>query len=212
MREASPTKGRAAAAGRARRASRADALARALLLLVGCALMTACPLEGGDLVPVPRGDGASLATTDFEGDTLSVTREGVTLRARGLWSVADADTSVILEASNANAEPAAIDFGRAELARDDGKGRMSLRSVTRESGAGGAVTPLADRIAKLDSGGAGVFVLNFKMDSEDGRSGVPRDVNGQTITLRLPVEPRQGRAPAVEFVFGFRYAERRARR
>ena len=199
-----------AAVGASRRGRRAGAAARALLLAAAGALLTACPPEGGDLAPVPRGDGASVATTSTEGDTLVVTREGVTLRARGLWSVADADTSVILEAGNANAEPAAIDFGRAELVRDDGRGRMSLRSVTREAGAGGAAAPLAEKTARVEGGGAAAFALNFKMDSEDGRSGVARDVAGQTVTLRLPVEVGRGRA--AEFVFGFRYAERRPRR
>lgn len=205
------TRGRPrASAGGARRAK---SRALQLLVLAGCLLLTGCPADGGDLVPVARGGGASLATKSFEGDTLVVTREGVTLRARGRWSVADAATSVILEASNANAEPAAIDFGRGELSRDGGAGRMTLRSVTRESGAGGAAVFLpGDKRAEVGGGQAATFVLEFKQDSEDGRSGVPRDVTGQTVTLRLPAELGAGRAPAAEFVFGFEYAERRPRR
>src|SRR5215212_4485207 len=125
MRETASTRSFNQAAGGA--PPRAKAFARALILLAGCLLLTACPPDGGDLVPVARGGGASLATKSFEGDTLSVTREGVTLSARGRWSVADAATSVILEASNANAEPAAIDFGRGELSQDGGGGgRMTL--------------------------------------------------------------------------------------
>jgi hypothetical protein len=193
-------------------ARRAKSLALALFVIAGCLLLTACPPDGGDLVPLARGDGASLATKSFEGDTFVVTREGVTLRARGRWSVADAATSVILEASNANAEPAAVDFGRGELSRDGGAGRMTLRSVTRESGAGGAVVFLQEKKAEVAAGGAATFVLEFKIDSEDGRSGVPRDVTGQTVTLRLPVELKAGRTSATEFVFVFEYAERRPRR
>jgi hypothetical protein len=189
----------------------AKAVALALLLFAGCVLLTACPPDGGDLVPVARGGGASLATKSFEGDTLSVARDGVTLRARGRWSVADAATSVILEASNANAEPAAIDFGRGELSRDGGGGRMTLRSVMRESGAGGAAVFLQDKRAEVGGGSADTFVLEFKIDSDDGRSGVPRDVTGQTVTLRLPVEVGRGTTSAVDFVFGFKYAERRPR-
>lgn len=184
------------------------AAGRALLLLAGCLLLTACPPAGGDLVPLPRGEEAGVATSVFEGDTLVVTREGVTLRVRGRWSVADAATSVILDASNANAEPVAIDFGHGELSLEgEGGGRMTLRSVARESG--GAVAFLPDKRAEV-GGASEKFVLEFRMESEDGRSGVVRDLTGQTVTLRLPVEVRRG--AAVDFVFGFKYAERRPRR
>jgi hypothetical protein len=185
--------------------------ALASLALACCILLTACPPEGGDLLPVARGEGASLATKEFENDTLVVARGGLTLRARGRWSVADADTSVILEAANAKADRAAIDFGRAALVKDDGQGRMSLRSVTRESGAGGAAVVLDDKTAKIEGGGSATFVLAFIMVSEDGRSGVPRDLTGQTATLRVPVEVRAG-MPATEFAFGFKYAGRAPRR
>ncbi|MDT5270932.1 MAG: hypothetical protein QOH49_3118 [Acidobacteriota bacterium] len=198
-------------AGGRRAALRAKTLARVLVLLACCLLLTACPPDGGDLVPLGSGDGASVVTTGFEGDTLVVTREGVTLRARGLWSVADAATSVILDASNANAEPAAIDFGRGELSRDaDGGGRMTLRSVARASGAGGTTAFLPDKRAEIGGGVSATFVLEFKMDSGDGLSGVAGDLTGQTVTLRLPVEVRRGLT--ADFVFGFKYAERRLRR
>jgi hypothetical protein len=195
-------------------ARRVKAFAALLLLLASCLLLTACPPDGGDLVPLPHGEETSLATRSFEGDTLSLTREGVTLGARGRWSVADAATSVILEASNANAERAAIDFGRGELSRDGGddEGRMTLRSVRREADAGGAAVFLPDKRAEIVGGGSATFVLEFKVDSEDGRSGVPRDVTGQAVTLRLPVEVRGGTAHTADFIFGFKYAERRARR
>ncbi|HEX8285065.1 MAG TPA: hypothetical protein VF588_17010 [Pyrinomonadaceae bacterium] len=189
-------------------ARRAGAFARALVLLAGCALLTACPPDGGDLVPDAVGEGASVVSTNFGGDTLVVTREGVTLRARGLWSVADAATSVILEASNANEGPAAIDFNRAELSKGGG-GRMILRSVAR--GSGGATNFLSDKRAEVGGGAAATFVLHFEMDSGDGSAGVPRDVTGQTVTLRLPLEVGRGGTRAAEFVFGFRYAERRPR-
>jgi hypothetical protein len=209
MLEAATHGGFGAAARRAGGVRRAKALARVLLLLASCTLLTACPPDGGDLQPLAR-EGASTATTSSDGDTLVVTREGVTLRARGRWSVADAATSVILDVSNANAEPAAIDFGRGELSRDgSGGGRMTLRSVSRESGAGGATAFLPDKRAELGGGDAAMFVLEYKVDSEDGRSGVPRDVTGQTATLRLPVACK-GRTTA-DFVFAFKYAERRTR-
>jgi hypothetical protein len=187
---------------------RRGAAARAVLLLAACLLLTACPPDGGDLVPVARGGGA-IATKSFEGDTLVVTRDGATLGARGLWSVADAATSVILEVSNANADTAVIDFGRAELSREGGGGRMTLRSVTRESGAGGAAVFLQDKRAEVAGGAASTFVLQFKVESEDGSSGVPRDLTGEVVTLRVPVVSK---GAAAEFVFGFEYAGRRPRR
>lgn len=211
MREALDKADSGAAARAAGAARRAKVFARALLLLACCAPLTACPPDGGDLVPVAPAEGASLTTRSFEGDTLVVTREGVTLGARGLWSVADAATSVILEASNVNAEPAVIDFGRGELSRDGG-GRMTLRSVTRESGAGGATDFLEDGRAEVGGGGAATFVLNFKVDPEDGRSGVVRDLTGQSVTLRLPLVVGREPASASDFVFGFRYEGRRRRR
>ncbi|HEX8146281.1 MAG TPA: hypothetical protein VF591_03680 [Pyrinomonadaceae bacterium] len=200
-------KGRPEAAARRAGARGAKASARVILLLAACLLLTACPPDGGDLVPLARDGGAGVATTGFEGDTLVVTREGLTLRARGRWSVADAATSVILDASNANAEPAAIDFGRGELSLEGGGGRMTLRSVAREPGAGGAAGFLPDKRAEVGGGASDTFVLEFKMDSGDGRSGVPRDVTGQAVTLRLPVEV--GKGAAADFVFGFQYAGRR---
>jgi len=187
-------------------ARRARALASALALLAGCLLLTACPPDGGDLVPVSPGEEATVATKGFEGDTLVVTREGVTLRARGGWSVADAATSVILDASNANAEPAVIDFGRGELSREgEGGGRLTLRSVARDSGAGGPTAFLPDKRAEVGGGASDTFVLEFKAES-----GVAGDLTGQTVTLRLPVEVGQGKT--TDFVFGFKYAERRPRR
>ena len=188
----------------------AKALARALALLAVCLLLSACQPEGGDLVPLPPGEGAVVATVEFEGDTLVVTREGVTLRARGRWSVADAATSVILDASNANAEPAVIEFGRGELSLEGSDRRMTLSSVARESGAGGAASFLEEKRAEVGGGASATFVLEYKIVSEDSRFGVPRDVKGKTVTLRLPVEVRKG--TTVGFDFGFRCEERRPRR
>jgi hypothetical protein len=184
-------------------------LARALALLAACLLLSACQPEGGDLVPLPPGEGATVATSEFEGDTLVVTREGVTLRARGRWSVADAATSVILDASNANAEPLVMDFGRGELSLE-GEGRETLRSVSRESGAGAPAAFLQDKRVEVGGATRNTFVLEYWIASGDGRFGVPHDVKGKTITLRLPVEVRKG--TTVDFVFGFSCEERRPRR
>ena len=183
--------------------------ARALLLLAGCLLLYACQPEGGDLVPLPPGEGATAADTEFGGDTLVVTREGVTVRARGRWSVADAATSVILDASNANAEPVAIDFGRGELSLE-GEGRATLRSVERESGSGGAPALLQDKRVEVGGGARNTFVLGYWLPAGGGRFGVPHEMEGRAVTLRLPVEVRSG--ATADFVFGFRCEERRPRR
>ena len=183
--------------------------ARVLALLAACLFLFACQPEGGDLVPLPAGEGATVATREFEGDTLVVTREGVTLRARGRWSVADAATSVILDASNANAEPAAIDFGRGELSLE-GEGNMTLRSVERGSDAGGAPAFLQDKRVEVGGGARNTFVLEYWIPAGGGRFGVTHDVQGHAITLRLPVEVRKG--TTADFVFGFRCEERRPRR
>jgi hypothetical protein len=84
---------------------------------------------------------------------------------------------------------------------------MTLRSVSRESGAGGATAFLEDKRAELAGGESATFVLEYKMESGDGSSGAPRDVTGKTVTLRLPVVLK---GAAADFVFGFKYAERRA--
>lgn len=183
--------------------------ARTLLLLACCLLLAACQPENGDLVPVPPGPGTEVATKEFEGDTLVITREGVTLRARGRWSVSDAATSVILDVSNANAEPAVIDFGRGELSLE-GEGRMTLRSVERESGASGAPAMLQDKRVEVGGGASDTFVLGYWIASGDGRFGVPRDVKGHVVTLRLPVEV--GKGATADFDFGFKCEERRPRR
>src|SRR5205085_82788 len=80
---------------------------------------------------------------------------------------------------------------------------------------GGDLVPLAQG----EGGREEKFVLEFKINSDDGRSGVPRNLLGQTMTLRLPVEIDSAKPSAdsagasrVDFVFGFKYAEyRRAR-
>ena len=203
MREAM-TKGQLEALAGRVGARRAKRLACALVLLASCLLLTACPPDGGDLVPLARGDGASVATTSFDGDTLVITREGVTLRARGRWSVADGATSVILDVSNANTELVTIDFGRGKLWHYDidGGWPIILRSVARESG-----DFLPDKRAEIGGGGSATFVLEFMMESGEGHSGIPRNVAGRIAMLRLPVEVRPG--ATTDFLFSFNYAERR---
>lgn len=204
MRVSSPAghfKGRAAGARGVRRAK----AARLALALACCLLLTACPPEGGDLVPLPRGEGAERVKTEFEGDTLRVARRGVTLKARGRWSVADGATSVILEISNANAESLYADFKRCEMVNDVGE-RMGLRSASDDTSAGGPDF-LPDKAATIGGQEERRFALEFKVNAEDGRSGVPRNLLGRTVALRLPFEIKAETPAQVDFVFEFKCAE-----
>lgn len=183
-----------------------------LALALHCALLlTACPPDGGDLVPLAGADGTERVTTRAEGDTLRVSRGGATMKARGVWSVADAATSVILEVSNANAEDVTIDFGRAEMTAGGQQQRLGLRSVSDESAPGGPADFLDDKRVTVGGRQDRTFALEFKIDSGDGRSGVPRDVSGQTATLRIPAEVKSATPARVEFVFDFKYAEHQRR-
>jgi hypothetical protein len=175
-------------------------------LLAACLLLTACPPDGGDRAPRAGQGGASLTTTKFEGDTLSLTRGGVTLKARGLWSVADGHTSVILEVVNTNDVPAAVDFGRCEMIIKESGRRLALRSLSHETAAGGPVF-LAERSVRVDGGQSGRFVLEFEILSEGGGSGESRNLLGQSVTLRVPAEVERETPAPVDFVFVFKYAE-----
>ncbi len=82
--------------------------------------------------------------------------------------------------------------------------------LARESGAGGAASFLGGKRAEVGGGASDTFVLEFKTDSGDGRPGAARDLTGQAVTLRLPVEV--GKGTTTDFVFGFKYEGRRPRR
>ena len=194
-------RGRAADARAPRRAS----AARLAFALACCALLTACPPDGGDLVPLARGEGQERVTNKFEGDTLRHAQRGVTVQARGQWSVADGATSVILEISNANAESLSADFNRCEVATDGGE-RLTLRSAREERGAG-ATAFLPDNVAVIGGGQRATFALEFKVVADGGRSGVPREMLGRTLTLRLPVESKAEPPARADFVFDFKCAE-----
>jgi hypothetical protein len=190
--------------------------AKILVLLACCLLLTACPPNGGDLVPLAQGEGAELSTTKFKDDTLRVAHGQVSVSGRGVWSVADSDTSVILEISNAQTEPFIVDLARCELFNDESKEKLVLRSVSDETTANGGPTFLSDKVVRVDGGQERKFALEFKMSSADGRSSVSRDVTGQTAILRLPVmlqteTPAQVEKNAMssqlDFVLTFKYAE-----
>jgi hypothetical protein len=172
------------------------------LLFACCLLLTACPPAGGDLVPLAQGEGAELFTTKLKNDTLRVTHKEVSIKASGLWSIADSNTSVILAISNANAEAVTIDFNRSELVNSDSREKLSLQSVSDETNGNGPAF-LSERIVTISGGQERRFALEFKIITADARSSVPRNVLGQTVTLRVPVVVKDD----VDFVFAFKYAE-----
>lgn len=177
-----------------------------ILLLVCCLLVTACPSAGGDLVPLAQGEGAELFTTKFRNDTLRVWHGQVSIKARGLWSIADSNTSVILEISNANAEAVTIDFNRCELVNSDSREKLSLQSVSDETNDNGPAF-LSDKIVLIDGKQERRFALEFKIISADASSSVPRNVMGQTVMLKVPVLVKGETPVEVDFVFTFKYAE-----
>jgi hypothetical protein len=177
-----------------------------ILLLVCCLLVTACPPAGGDLVPLAQGEGAELFTTKFRNDTIGITREQVSIKARGVWSIADGNTSVILEISNANAEALTVDFNHCELVNRDSREKLSLQSVSDETNGHGPAF-LSDRMVAIGSQQQRRFALEFKISSADASSSVPRNVLGQTVTLRVPVAKKVETPVGVDFVFTFKYAE-----
>lgn len=187
--------------------SRTERARTLLCALACCLLLTACPPGGGDLMPLAGADGAELATDKVSDDTLRLTRAGVTVAARGRWSVADAATSVILDISNANASAVRVDFGRAELFNQQSGARTGLRSVSDETGGGPHF--LQERVVRIEGGQARRFALEFRLDADDGRAGAARDLRGQTTTLRLPVEVEAESPVRVDFALDFKYAEYR---
>src|SRR4051812_5371445 len=74
--------------------------ARLIALLTCCLLFTACPSGGGDLLPLREDAGGELESASFKNDTLSVTHNQVTIKARGNWSVSDSETWLTLEIKN----------------------------------------------------------------------------------------------------------------
>lgn len=180
--------------------------AKLIALLACCLLLTACPPSGGELVPLAQEEGAELLTTNFRNDTVRVSREQVNIKARGVWSIADSNTSVILEISNANAEAVTVDFNRCGLVNSDSGEKLSLRSASDET-AGSGPTFLSDNVVTIGSQQERRFALEFKISSADASSSVMRNVLGQTVTLRIPVAVKAETPAKVEFVFTFKYAE-----
>jgi hypothetical protein len=152
-------------------------------------------------------DGAALESGWFENDTLRITREQVTLRARGHWSASDSHTSFNLEIQNARAEAIQIAFDNCELVNRDSREALSLRTVNED----GVNAPLApdSRTVTIAGGQTKRYDLSFFIKPTDGRSSVTRDVFGQSVSLRVPVTSMAERAAPVDFLFDFKYVEYR---
>lgn len=191
---------------------------RLILLLACCLLLTACPPSGGDLLPAAReGDpGATLHTTKVRDDTLRLERGRVAVSGRGVWSVTDSETSVILEVGNANNAPVTVDFNRCEMVRDESGEKLVLRSVSDETGRNGP-SFLSQKSVVIDGGQEKRFALEFKSDSAPGASSAGGNPLGRSVSLHLPVIFYKGagegsidaRFPEVDFVLTFKYAEYR---
>lgn len=152
-------------------------------------------------------NGAALETKRFQNDTLSITREQVTIRARGQWSASDSHTSFNLEIQNARAEAVHIAFDNCELINRDSRETLALRTVNED----GVNAPLApgSRTATIAGGQTKRYDLSFFIKPTDGRSSVSRDVLGQSVSLRVPVSLVTETAAPVDFLFDFKYVEYR---
>jgi hypothetical protein len=181
--------------------------AKGVALLACCLLLTGCPPSMGYLRPEAQ-EGAEVKTIVYWQDTLSVTRHQVSIDVRGVWSVADSATSVILEVNNRNADSIKIDFDRCEMVNNDSKDKLTLRSLSDETKEG-SPSFLSERTVVVNGGQIRRFALEFKMMSEDGRSSVSRDVLGQTTELRMPVMLEDKATTQVDFIIAFKYADYR---
>lgn len=209
MRESSPERRIVCESFRSRvRQKRAIKL---ILLLASCLLLTACPADGGDLLPLAQNEGTDLVTTKFKDDTLRFSRQGLIVTASGFWSVHDSATSIILTINNTNissetAPPLTIDFNGCELVNNDSREKLSLRSVSEENGSG-LPNFIASKVVTVEGGQKKQFVLNFGIQSASGSTS--RDPSGETVTLRIPAELKSNAPARLDIVFTFRYAERR---
>ena len=180
--------------------------ARLLALLFGCLFLTACPSAGGDLLPLLQTGGGELESASFRNDTLSVTRNQVTIKARGNWSVSDGNTVLTMSINNSSARPVAIAFDNCEMINNDSHEKLSLRSLA-EYKEGRAPLFINERTVTIESGQARKYEINFFIKSEDNRASVSRNIEGQTVTLRVPVTVQNETTAPVDFLFSFKYVE-----
>ena len=188
-----------------RGAMKANKASQLIALLAYCLLLTACPPSGGDLLPLAS-DGAALESGNFPQDTESVTHEQVTIKARGTWSAADSHTSFSLEIQNARADPVIVRFDNCEVINQDSHESLSLRAMAEDQG---SVDPvfLAYKAVTIAGGQVKKYHASFFIREASGRSSVTRDVLGQSVSLRVPVQIKAESPAPVDFLFKFKYVE-----
>lgn len=182
---------------------------RLAVLLLCCLLLTACPSTGGDLRPVLEasgGGGDQLESVSFKNDTLGVTHDQVTVKGRGNWSASDSNTSLTVEIGNRSATPVTVAFDNCEMVNNDSREKLSLRSLA-EYREGNAPAFINERSVTIEGGQTKKFQIDFFIKAADGRSSVSRDVEGQTVTFRVPITVRTETSAPVDFLFAFKYVE-----
>jgi hypothetical protein len=179
--------------------------ARLIALLACCLLLAACPSSGGDLLPLPQSGGDELESASFKNDTLSVTHNQITIKARGNWSVSDSDTWLTLEIKNAGAKAVTISFDNCELINQSSREKLSLRSLADKEKAAPAF--INERTVAIESGQTKSYYASFFIKSADGRASVSRNVEGQTVTLSIPALVQGETSAPVDFLFSFKYVE-----
>lgn len=177
------------------------------VLIVVCCLLTACPPDGGNLVPLPQ-EGASVSSTTIKDDTLRVEHDGVAITARGVWSVSDSYTTITTEVSNESENPVVINLEQCELMNESSREKLKLRAVA-EYFEHGVWNYIAERVVTINAHQHRKFDLGFLIQAQDGRASVSRDVRGQKISLLIPVQTNTSTPDSSAFIFAFIYGERR---
>lgn len=181
--------------------------ASATLIIACCLLLTACPPDGGNLVPLAQ-DGANVSSTAIKDDTLRVERNEFAITARGVWSVSDSYTTITIEASNESANPAIINFDECELMNESSQQKLKLRAIS-EYDDKGSWNYISERVVTTGAGQLRKFSLGFAIEAQDGRASVSRDVRGQKIRLLIPVRTNAAMPDRSDFIFAFIYGEHR---
>ena len=180
--------------------------ARLAALLISSLLLTACPATGGDLLPMAQGESSALESASFRNDTLSITHNEVAIKARGTWSASDSNTSLTLEIRNASARDVTVSFDDCEMTNQTSGEKLTLRSLA-EYKEGSVPAFINERLVTVESGQTKKYDSNFFIKSADGRASVSRNVEGQTVTLRVPVSRRGETTASADFLFSFKYVE-----
>lgn len=178
---------------------------RAALLFFCCLIMTGCPASGGDLLALESGDG-ELKSVYFKNDTLVVRRGDVAIAVRGDWSASDASTWLNLEISNAGTKAIVLSLDKFELVNLSSREPLTLRSLA-ELKDNGPATIIGERSITVQAGQTKKYFASFYVKPGGFVSSVSKDVEGQTVLLKLPVSVEGEATPLADFLFSFKYVE-----